>query len=218
MNRNNIPLKLFYKLCILLYKTIGVKNMNKIVNKVTEVGRLYQMNLAIQKLYPWGVIDNIEIETSGLIRINGWTKEDTLNNLKQLQLCANEEVMPLIGSYRTYRADVADNLKVEDLFLGFTLEYYFKNANQNEQLIKSITIEFENQKIFILNESIQIQTPHYDNLFIQKEVMHRDNIYTYGLPVRYVNPEILTLFKNLVDPIIDFGCGAGFLVKELRSR
>jgi SAM-dependent methyltransferase len=54
------------------------------------------------------------------------------------------------------------------------------------------------------------------NLFIEGRVLTRDDIYSHGSPSTAPSAEVLSLASALPGPILDFGCGAGSLVRDLR--
>ncbi len=62
--------------------------------------------------------------------------------------------------------------------------------------------------------------PHYEFLLTRGDkVFHRSDIYGSGPPVGEVSPEVKRLsLAHLLPPILDFGCGAGALVRELREN
>ena len=61
-----------------------------------------------------------------------------------------------------------------------------------------------------------IPPPAYGGLRTEPRILHREHIYGSGPPVDVVSPELLDLARHLPPPILDFGCGAGVLVRELR--
>jgi 2-polyprenyl-3-methyl-5-hydroxy-6-metoxy-1,4-benzoquinol methylase len=52
----------------------------------------------------------------------------------------------------------------------------------------------------------------------ERRVLHRNDIYTSGPPVPEVSIEVLELARRLPGPVLDFGCGAGALVRALRTE
>ena len=60
--------------------------------------------------------------------------------------------------------------------------------------------------------------PPYVHLLDTEEVLHRDQIYGSGPPDPNASSEILERAKRLPDPILDFGCGLGPLVRSLRRE
>ena len=61
-------------------------------------------------------------------------------------------------------------------------------------------------------------SPRYEHLFLTDQVLHRENIYGSGPPVDSVSRDDLNLALRLKPPILDFGCGTGALIRELRLR
>ncbi len=170
--------------------------------------------ITLPRSYPWGNFESVNVERCGILRINGWSRDD-ISAITKLRVNIDDKEQQLLNSYRIYRPDVATAFDLHDSFLGFSLEYLF--YPRSSQGASTIEIEFDNEKIFQLDERVEISIPHYDHLFSESKVLHRNNIYGYGPPGRVVSSEVLALSKSLQGPIIDFGCGSGALVKELRS-
>ncbi|WP_207211571.1 MULTISPECIES: bifunctional 2-polyprenyl-6-hydroxyphenol methylase/3-demethylubiquinol 3-O-methyltransferase UbiG [Rhodoplanes] len=63
------------------------------------------------------------------------------------------------------------------------------------------------------------QTGHYNGLFTAGSVHRRDDIYgSAPIPPLEVNGDIRRLSSLLTGRILDFGCGRGGLLRELRQR
>jgi len=46
-------------------------------------------------------------------------------------------------------------------------------------------------------------------------VLHREDIYGFGPPMLEADPDVLALARLLPEPILDFGCGSGAMVRAL---
>jgi len=57
--------------------------------------------------------------------------------------------------------------------------------------------------------------PHYQHLFDEQRVLHREDIYGYGPPTPETDAHVLGLARCLPGPVLDFGCGSGALVRAL---
>ena len=167
------------------------------------------------KSYSWGHFDSVEIEPCGLLRIKGFIKNE-VPELTGLHVYVNAHEVTILNSYKTYRPDLAKAFSPQTPFCGFVLEYLLHPLPQPE--ISEIEINFNNEKVFKSNEKITLSIPHFDGLFSEKKILHRDNIYGYGPPGLDVGQEIQDLSKFLISPVIDFGCGSGALVKILRAE
>ena len=122
----------------------------------------------------------------------------------------------MLNSFMTYRPDLAKSFSSNNQFCGLVIEYLLHTSRQQE--ISEIEITFNNEMVFQSYEKITLSIPHYDGLFSEKKILHRDNIYGYGPPALVVGQEVQYLSKFLISPVIDFGCGSGALVKILRAE
>jgi len=52
----------------------------------------------------------------------------------------------------------------------------------------------------------------------ERRVLHRQDIYSSGPPIPEASIAVLELTRHLPGPVLDFGCGAGALVRALRSE
>lgn len=149
------------------------------------------------------------------MRINGFIKDDILD-LTGLRVNVNAHEVTILNSYKTYMPDLAKAFSSQTPFCGFVLEYLLLPSPQQE--ISEIEISFNNEKVFQSYEKIKLSIPHYEGLFSEKKILHRNNIYGYGPPGLDVGQEVQDLSKFLISPVIDFGCGSGALVKILRAE
>ncbi|MGF1488311.1 MAG: class I SAM-dependent methyltransferase [Prochloraceae cyanobacterium] len=161
------------------------------------------------------VIDKISIEKSGLIIIQGWDRD--FNSKPDLKLLINGENISINEFHRIYRPDVANTLKVQNCFLGFSCEFLIDKSLKNSCL----EIILNGQKIISKTVTREISTPAYATLLNESNVKHRDDIYGYGPPAESVAGDILDLVKLSIqtkDKVLDFGCGRGNIVSFLRTR
>jgi 2-polyprenyl-3-methyl-5-hydroxy-6-metoxy-1,4-benzoquinol methylase len=66
--------------------------------------------------------------------------------------------------------------------------------------------------------NLTVERPAYDGLFSAAQPLRRNQIYGSGPPVDVVISEIASMIDEFEGDILDFGCGAGALVKALRSE
>jgi 2-polyprenyl-3-methyl-5-hydroxy-6-metoxy-1,4-benzoquinol methylase len=166
----------------------------------------------IGKSYDVGCIDSVDVESSGLIRVNAWTAGDP-SPLLALTVLADQRDLPMAHWYRTYRPDVARELQIGDEFLGVTMEYVAATDS-----IQTIVLRLANDAVELVNLAMELRTPAYGNLFTDGRVLRRDDIYSHGPPSAAPSAEVLSMASTLPGPVLDFGCGAGSLVRELRSN
>lgn len=174
----------------------------------------------LSRQYAWGVFEGVEVEECGLIRIHGWSRGSEPGHNK-LQVRVDDRIVPLAHAYRTYRPDVARALQSRNDFLGFAMEYlcYPRGLLPGAREACKIAIAYDSEEIRLADKKVSMVVPHYENLLAEENVLYRDHIYGYGPSARLVSVEVAALVNQWLDgSVIDFGCGAGALVKELRSR
>jgi SAM-dependent methyltransferase len=168
----------------------------------------------IGKPHSDGFIDTVDTEASGIVRINAWTTGDP-TRLLALRVSADGLDVPLSHWYRTYRPDVSTELDVHDDFLGVAIEYAFVAGPKR---IDSLIIRLSDDDVFAGHVGLDLLSPAYTNLFSEARVLGRGEIYSHGSPSLGTSLEVLSVASTLPMPILDFGCGAGQLVRDLRSR
>ncbi|GAB4296485.1 MAG: hypothetical protein Fur0025_34060 [Oscillatoriaceae cyanobacterium] len=168
----------------------------------------------LAKPQPSGSWDVLDIQASGLLRLRGWTTAN-IQDISAPTVNVDGQVVPLINRFKTYRPDVQSLIAGAAAFSGFVFEYLLPFR---ENSISSIIITTaENEIIFAGAGELKIQRPAYESLLSTAQVLHRENIYGVGPPMLTSAPIVLELTKNLPAPILDFGCGSGVLVKDLRE-
>jgi len=158
--------------------------------------------------YDWGCIDTLEVYRSGLIRLNCWIKEKLSKGVLP-QLFVNGLKVEMSGTYRTYRPDVFP--QTGNSFSGRAFEWFVRTD------MTHLGIQVDDRDIFKSEKLVSVTIPHYDGLFSESRVLHRGEIYGSGPPTTIATPVIIELAKSLAAPILDFGCGIGALLRELRS-
>jgi SAM-dependent methyltransferase len=167
----------------------------------------------IGKRHEDGFIDSVDIETSGLVRINGWTTGD-LAALVSTRVITDRQELSVAHWYRTFRPDVAKELHSGNEFLGVAVEYV---ADPSTQQINSLVLRLGDEDIFEMSIRMNLRQPAYRNLFSESRVLGRDQIYSHGPASAAPSAEVLSMASTLPAPVLDFGCGSGSLIRELRS-
>lgn len=164
-----------------------------------------------------GAVDYLEVDGCGIIRIHTWYNDFKEGESSQpsLRLNGKSELKP-INLFRIQREDVKKALSSVTDFHGVVFEFLCPEADA-EKKERSYEVYWESECIASGLDGTLIQAPSYPYLIDDERVFHRDWIYCSGLPVDYLNPEVLSLAKTLRGPILDFGCGTGGLVKALRA-
>jgi SAM-dependent methyltransferase len=156
-------------------------------------------------------IDSIEIQPCGLVRVTGWAAE----KIPAVVVEADGKPVTLSFHYRTLRPDVRachPKLAVQGDFIGFASEYLLSWLPQPYSC--RVTLFVEGKPLF--TGMTEVVRPHYDNLFTTSNVLGRDDVYGVGPPNTHVDPQVLAIARMLQGPTLDFGCGSGALVRELR--
>jgi 2-polyprenyl-3-methyl-5-hydroxy-6-metoxy-1,4-benzoquinol methylase len=164
-----------------------------------------------------GAVDYLEVDGCGIIRIHAWYNDFKEGESSQPSLRLNgKSELKSINHFRVQREDVKKALSTETEFHGVVFEFLCSEADA-ERGERSYKVYWESECIASGMDNTLIQAPSYPYLLNDERVFHRDWIYCSGLPVDYLNPEVLSLAKTLRGPILDFGCGTGGLVEALRS-
>lgn len=163
----------------------------------------------------FGFIDYLQIETCGLIRIEGW-KKDPDTELIETPSCLIDDIeVPLLQYYQTYRPDVARSMNSPFNFFGIVFEYYFPKEISKKVSVK---ITLGEKVLFKNNIPVHFVAPAYSFLLDTNEVQKRKDIYAEGLPVNTVSNEVYSLVQGLKGSVLDFGCGVGHLVKYFSEQ
>ena len=161
-------------------------------------------------------LDEIQLDPSGVIRVVGWCRQPfESKNLPRIFL--DRESVPFLQHYRVTRPDVEST--VPDLHVlqaGLVFEYSVPES-LTARSFESVSIAVDNLELYFAG-SFDFVNPHYRPLFDSPDVYHRESIYGSGPPNSGVNSAVLALAQKLRGPLLDFGCGSGALITELRSQ
>jgi hypothetical protein len=156
------------------------------------------------------VIDHIDFEPYGTIRICGWSIGE------HVPACAVETVDGTLAppaTYRYAREDVCAALGVEEPFAGLSIEFRVHGATVRSVQIDGRSLAVPDDVATLLNS----EQAGYVELLDGDRVLHRSDIYAEGPPSNSVHPDILKFAQLLQPPILDFGCGGGVLLRALRA-
>lgn len=159
-----------------------------------------------------GVIDAVEMHDDGTLAVVGWSA-DTDAYVRPLRLTTHGESIPPSHVFRVTRPDLARLAGDQPTRRGIVVEFVLPGSWSG----KTATVSAADTPIAAVRLPT-FATPPYGGLFGNPGVLHRDDIYGVGPPVRHVSSEILELCEGLAGPLLDFGCGAGVLVRALRAR
>lgn len=173
--------------------------------------------LAIGRAIPGGMVDSLQVEPAGVIRLEGWYAESEIPSYLVPQIRWNGQPIPLSQLYRTWRPDVSSGTNSVNRFLGFECLYVLPDASTRTGRA-NITVANANGSLFSTSADFTMSVPHYRHLLTTTGIGHREHIYGAGPPPFTVLPEILDIALSLQPPVLDFGCGSGALVNALRVR
>src|SRR3954470_10252814 len=155
-----------------------------------------------------GFLDELELQPTGLTRLAGWTRAGKVSDA--LAVVADGRELDPLCTYRTHRPDVP-GVPPDVPFAGF--EILFREA---AEAARELCVRDGRRVLAQFSATAELVPPAYRNLFDEERVLHRANIYGVGPPDTRVNASVLALVRNLRGPLLDFGCGSGALVRELR--
>ncbi len=98
---------------------------------------------------------------------------------------------------------------------GLELHYLVPESMIGQEYT-ALTLELETGDPLRFEVHARFLSPDYRVLLHSPEVLHRAHIYGSGPPNLTIHPHIVELAKELKGPVLDFGCGRGALVGELR--
>jgi SAM-dependent methyltransferase len=178
--------------------------------------RMQARSFALGRPFGGGVLDRVELDPCGIVRVIGWSKT-RLDSRFVPRVSLDDEDVPFLQYYRGARPDVLDSVSGASIpQLGVVLEYLVPESLAI-RTFASISILLNDNAPFSFEGPFEFVNPHYRALFDAEQVYHRENIYGCGPPNQTVNPATLALARELSGPILDFGCGSGVLVQELQA-
>lgn len=171
----------------------------------------------ITRSWQQGFIDSLHVDSSGLLRIEGWWR-GVFEAAPVPAIYLDEHAIPLFRHFRFNRPDVSqalnDGTQQPGLELDYLIPEHLMTSTREKTCLLAITLPgiFQLQFRFLSRFIV----PHYEMLWHSSEVFHRSNIYGSGPSNKFVHPEVFDLARQLPAPILDFGCGKGALVSQLR--
>ncbi len=191
--------------------------LNRLLRTSKKPSRLEEAHpYSLNKVLPDGVYDRIEIDTGGLFRVIGWLRGEVRSELIP-ELYVDNHRIPFLQHYRVARPDVAlSGASFSGCHPGIVLEYLLPEhlCLQEFKFVSVLLGNYINSKF---EGPFRFLLPDYRSLFDSEHVWRREEIYGSGPPNSRVHPEVLALARTLPLPLLDFGCGGGALIAELRS-
>jgi SAM-dependent methyltransferase len=173
--------------------------------------------MTIGRAIPDGMIDSLQVESAGVIRVEGWHAEAEIPSHLLPNCRWNEQPIPLSQVYRTWRPDVSSGIHSANRFMGFECLFVLPDLLTHPGRA-TVTVACANEPLFSVTADFQMSVPHYRHLLTTADTGHREHIYGVGPPPATVLPEVLDIALSLPDPVLDFGCGSGALVNALRVQ
>jgi SAM-dependent methyltransferase len=161
---------------------------------------------------PGGGLDAVVLDGNGLLAAAGWCTDLSAFE-RALRLRVNGEVRPPSHVFRVPRPEVEGVDGSTHGFLGAVAEWVLDPCAST----RSVAVLVEGREAATLAVPPTPTTP-YGHLHLHQRVEGRDGIYRFGPPNSVVSDEVLYLARRLPPPILDFGCGAGALVRALRRE
>jgi 2-polyprenyl-3-methyl-5-hydroxy-6-metoxy-1,4-benzoquinol methylase len=159
-----------------------------------------------------GVVDCVRVHLDGTVSAEGWATD--LQALREaLRLRIGSKVVGPDHAFRVSRPDVEVLHPQADGFLGAVVEWIL----QPDEVARPAALLAGDTEPVPFTVPPLAETA-YAGFRTEPAVLGRDRIYGSGPPVDVVSHEILALARRLPPPILDFGCGAGALVRALRRE
>lgn len=157
--------------------------------------------------------DEVRFDRCGVVRLVGWSFLDW-DAIGEPQLLVNGDALPLMNKWRRLRPDLQEHSQSDSRPLpGFGFEWLAKNGRIDEAYL-----HLANGKKIRLSVGLEVIRSDHAYLFDCPDVLGRNQIYGSGAPCVTVDDQIRALMPLFGNRVLDFGCGAGALVRELRQR
>ena len=169
-------------------------------------------SVAVGAVVAGGAIDFLRIHEDGIVSAEGWAP-DLPALVDALRLHVNGADVSATHAFRVPRPDVEGLFGTTSGFLGAIVEWVLPPSTGSQPAT------FKAAPATELPITIpQVRDVPYSGLRNDPRIRHRDEIYGVGPPVPEVSNDVLHLARSLAAPMLDFGCGAGALVRALRRE
>jgi hypothetical protein len=121
----------------------------------------------------WGFLDELELDSCGLVRVRGWAGGEVTAGLAP-GIALDSMTLPVLQFDRVARADVRTESRTDLPHAGVVFEYLLP-----EQACNST---------FSLSGDFRFSKPHYASLLNRREILHRKRIYGSGPRFRSAEP------------------------------
>lgn len=160
-------------------------------------------------------IDRFEVHACGVLRLLGWRKAGVTD--VDGVACKIDGDFVDGRFYGEYRADLVGVSGVSP-YAGFCMEWKVAFGAEASEVKRGWSVHLGDLEL-ASGQSLFRQA-HYNHLFHSDEVFGREHFYTSGAtPPTETSAAFIELFKDVQGKkVLDFGCGTGVLVRELRQR
>jgi hypothetical protein len=168
--------------------------------------------MAINLAMSGGHVDAIVRNGDALVAVNGWCADiATFDRGLRLKVAGTDR--PPSHVFRVPRPDVDGTVDRRRGFTGAVAEWVVEPLGESCDAVLLV----EGRAAVTLSLPAGAAVP-YSHLHLHAQVVGREGIYGFGPPSPVVSDEVLQLARTLPPPVLDFGCGAGALVRALRRR
>ena len=159
-----------------------------------------------------GHVDAVVRGEDRLVAASGWCADlATFDRGLRLRLAGTDR--PPSYVFRVPRPDLDGLTHLRSGFVGAVAEWVLEPHDEP----RDAALMVEGQATVRLSIPATTGLP-YSHLHLHDRVVGRDSIYAFGPPSPVVSGEVLFLARTLPPPVLDFGCGAGALIRALRYR
>ena len=151
--------------------------------------------------------NHVSVDPSGLLQVHG-TSALGSSLLPIPRLTIHGQAQAFCNKWRYAHP----NMQGAGVLAGFCYEWILPPGR-----VGSVTIDIPQAPSVRFDCDLIVTKPHYSVLFDTPEVRTPIQIYGSGLPSMLVPAPVRDLFPLMTGRVLDFGCGAGALVRELRS-
>jgi SAM-dependent methyltransferase len=166
--------------------------------------------VSVRSAIATGHVDHVIVHADRVLSVTGWAPD--LTSFRQsLALHVNGARVGATHAFRITRPDVFAAAADGTGFSGAVVEWVLP------AVACDVTLQTEGRTLAALKVPAGA-APAYEALRDTARLYHREHIYASGPPVHEVLGESLAIARTVPQPILDFGCGGGALVRALRAE
>lgn len=162
-----------------------------------------------------GVVDRIVVHAAGLVEITGWTMPGAALAADAFQVRADGVSLAPERLAHLRRDDVAAALKIDDAYRGFRWSGWV-DAWRTPRL-DVLEVTFGGTPLGRWETRLALEPPAFPTLRHEDIPMGKKHIFSVGRPNHGVSDDLWQLARRLPAPVLDYGCGAGALLRKLAA-